>query len=79
VNQSTHATALGSALPQVARAGPERGEVEVEAYDVSTALERAKAMPPFAATRVEDLLARANPKSLEIDGEQHESFPRTPR
>jgi hypothetical protein len=79
LNQRTQTTALGSALPQVSRAGLERGEIEVEAYDVCTALQRAKAMPPLAATRVEDLLARANPKSIEIDGEQHESFPRIPR
>jgi hypothetical protein len=79
VNHRTHPTALGSALSQAVRVGLEGGAIEIEAYDVSAAFQGAKAMPPLAATRVENLLAGADPKSLEIDGEQHESFPRKPR
>jgi hypothetical protein len=79
LNQRTETTALGSALTQFARVGPESGKIEVEAHDVSTALQRAEAMPPFAAARVENPLASANLKSREIDGEQHELFPRKPR
>ena len=79
VNQRAQAIALGSALLQIQGVGLEGGEIKVEANDVSAALEGAKTMPPFATTGVEEPLARANPKSLEIDGEQHESFPRKQR
>jgi hypothetical protein len=79
VNHCTQAAALGSAPSQVVRVGLQGGAIEVEAYDVSAAFQGAKAMPSLAATRVEDHLARTDPKSLEIDGEQHESFPRKPR
>ena len=79
LDQRTQTTALGSAPSQAFRAGLERGAIEVEAYDVSAAFQGAKAMPPLAATRVENLLSRANLKSFEIDGEQHESFPRRSR
>ena len=55
----------------------QRGAVEVEPDHVRAALERAEAVAPLAAARVEQRLAGAEPKPLEIDGEQHAASPRS--
>jgi hypothetical protein len=60
---------LAAAVAQAARGRSQRGQVEVEADDVGAALEGAEAVPPLAAARVEQQLAGADPKPLEIDRE----------
>ena len=71
VDHLAHRVELDGAISQGADGSRERLAIQVEAHHVGAALECAKAVASLAAARVEEALSGADPKPLEVDGEQH--------